>query len=1017
MAYDIPDEIKYKEKIVGSLDLTQLLYAIGFGLAAFLSFRLPIEGEAKLVIPITFVMIGLGFIFLKFDEKLGDIYSFFANIRRASNNSKAAQKFFEVKEMNDNIVQLDDGRLLSILEVQPVNFALFDTNKKQSILQNYKFFLNQLTTPIQILIRTQKVSLDTYFDQIEKHRSTDELLTSIYADFRIFQENHIEKNDVRERKYYLILSSTIGELDALRKLNETTKITEDKLRSCGLEVERLERSALYELFRTYANDTIEESKLEGGNEEKSNDHFRNIITPTFEILKDRAIVNGEYHRIVKIVGFPRKAYDGWLQSFLTKNENYDISLHITPNSIQSMLTYLHNQIIQQTSDLMMSTSKGTPNPSLENKLADTRMVYDSIYRGEEKIFRVGVYIDAKTSKKEELDILTQKAKANLDSRMMVSSVSTWRMADGIKSTLPIVNDKLGANRDFLSNSLMATFPFISSVNTKKKGIFFAHDIDTLNPIFIDFEGMANKHCFVLGVSGSGKSYTTKYLLMQRLLIEKTKAYILDPNGEYVALTDSLNGQVIKLSRESKSTINLFDMAGEDLGSKKLSLISAFDIICGGITEPQKAVLSSVISLAYSRRGILSDKPDSWRRDPPTFSEIKKVLEEMKDKNENRFADPSIEVLLNRISMYCKGEVFGFLDAQTKIDVEKEVTCFDLSELPSQVKNLMMFAVLELINREVKKDVKPKVILIDEGWALLRSEEAAGYVFNFVKNSRRYNASFVFISQEIEDLQKNEAGMAVLNNCQTKILMKQNSTNLDRISHSLLLNEETRNFLLSARNGQGLLITEQNIQKFQVNASEKLHALITTKPSDVLKADKKTKTTKKTEISLDLEKGIYEKNSLTDPEINYLLMNGFEMHKDRLMGASGSKMYLLKLRHNESKEHAFLCWKIYELLKERFGNAKIHLATTKGVDVSILFDDTRRIAFEVETGTNYDKKGDEVLDQRFKQTRAEFDQLYIIVSEWQEKRRYSKYGTTITRDEIIPVIEHISTGYPQPYQNQ
>ncbi|MBS7615473.1 hypothetical protein KEJ18_07090, partial [Candidatus Bathyarchaeota archaeon] len=106
--------------------------------------------------------------------------------------------------------------------------------------------------------------------------------------------------------------------------------------------------------------------------------FSYLITPSYlEIKPNYARINETYHRVIQASGYPRKVEDGWLQAFLNKNENYDISIHIQPSLIEETLAFLHNQIIRQTTDLIASTAKGTPNPSLEIKLADTKRIYDA----------------------------------------------------------------------------------------------------------------------------------------------------------------------------------------------------------------------------------------------------------------------------------------------------------------------------------------------------------------------------------------------------------------------------------------------------------------------------------------------------------------------------------------------------------------------------------------------------------------------------------------------------------------
>ena len=763
--------------------------------------------------------------------------------RQARYDSKTAQKFFEIREIKGNAFILDNETAIAVLQVRPLNFGLMDDARKKAVIANYKAFLNQIPVPIQILVRNRQFDLTAYFEALEKSgRILQTNLLGLFSDNKVFETNFLVSKKVKEKSYYLLIpcQRKASDKEDLSKLDDLVGITQERLKACGLDTRRLETLELAGFIGSYTGSKDNRMDLPPNRKgEGSDDEFRNGITPSFDMKKEYAIVNGEYHRILRIGGYPRQVENGWLQDFLSKNDGYDISLHIQPSTISQMLIHLHNQIIQQTSDLLLSTSKGTPNPMLEIKKADTMRVYDSLYKGEEKLFSVSLYIDSKAGSEGELRLLTEKAKSSLNAQMMIPKLAVWRMADGIKAMLPVGNDALSAQREFLTNPLAATFPFISPATSDKGGVFFGHEIATDSPLFLDFDRMSNKHFFVLGISGSGKSYTSKYLIMQQLFREETAVYILDPNGEYAPLCNSLGGQVVELSRDSKSTINVFDLAGKDYADKMLSLIATFDIIVGGLTESQKGVLSKVLSRAYAKKGILHSKPETWGKRAPTFRNIHKVLSTLRKergKAKETVQDPSIEVLLNRVEMYCRGNIFGFLDRQSKIDVSRRFVCFDLSRLPDAVKTLMMFSVLEIIKHEIARDRKPKSILIDEGWSLLRSRAAAGYVFEFVKTSRKFNASIGFISQEIEDLLGSRTGRSILNTASVKILMRQNPSNIDEISRLLKLNDTSKEFLLTAANGQGLVMSEEGNYKFFVKASPKLHDLITTKPGEV-KTDK------------------------------------------------------------------------------------------------------------------------------------------------------------------------------------
>ncbi|MCX6771136.1 MAG: ATP-binding protein [Candidatus Micrarchaeota archaeon] len=1110
-SYDIPDEVKYREKIVFGLDLKQLCYFCVFTVLAFLSLNLPLEGEAKLILPSLFSILGAGFIFLNLEERALDAWHYYSGVRKASPSDPKAQRLVGIKAIENGQITLLDGSLRAILKVEPINFSLLDEGQKAAFVSNYREFLNHLTDPIQILVRTEKCDAEEAFSDAQlKMKGAQQETAAIFRDFFTYEREFMESKKVRGRKYYLIATQySIGTPEEGRaQLEQKVQIIQEKLSSCGLRSERLGNGALTHLFSSYSMPTDKEQKQDEPKKGKSifnalfhpmgiakgnssagirsptlhqnpfanplepllakirksiepslnsiiwffikakidisaifypvqmpkkqkkprepainADPFASIesvawiriakkepekstiksLTPDFDISSNCAKVNGICHRIIKTTGYPRKVEDGWLESFMATSEPYDVTLHIHPASISSTLANIHNQIIKQTSDLYAGNAENTPNPSLEIKRKDTMKVYGLLYKGKEKMFNVSLYVDSQADSKDELGLMAKRCRANMNALLIVPKDTDYRMADGIKSMLPIGVDALGAQREFLTSSLCATFPFLYPVDSRMEGTFFAHERKTLNPIFIDFDSMSNKHFFVLGISGSGKSYAAKFLLMQHVLAREAKIYILDPNAEYSNLVQQLGGTEIVLSKDSDKIINLFDLAGEDFGSKMLTLISVFDIITGGLTESQKGALNEALVRVYKKKGIIASNPASWARNAPTFSDLKAVLEDMRRLTARRIRsqdEKSVEVLLNRVRMYARGGFFGFLDRGTRVDLKNKLLDFNLSGLPPQVRQLVMFSVLELISREMRKDKKPKVVLIDEGWSLLRSKEAENYILEFIKTSRKYNASIGFITQEIEDLMRSEGGRSILNTTSTKILLRQNSSNLELISKTLALNERERDYLLRAEKGQGLMMSEQGRYEFMVRAPPLIHALITTDPNDKMaeKAPAKKEEVQEEEPEEYEGHGYYHEKEVDEDEQSRLISRGYVHHNSLLLGACGSHKLLVKRQPQESPEHSLLVWAIADEMLKHGGKPKVQ--ATVGADVTARIG-KRTVCFEVETGENLECHGKEHVREKMEERKRECDTLIVVVTDRRLKDTYAGIARAkaITRTEV------------------
>ena len=87
-------------------------------------------------------------------------------------------------------------------------------------------------------------------------------------------------------------------------------------------------------------------------------------------------------------------------------------------------------------------------------------------------------------------------------------------------------------------------------------------------------------------------------------------------------------------------------------------------------------------------------------------------------------------------MYTDNGVFGFLNKQTNIDFKNDFVCFNIGEMPKQVKPVIMYLLLDYIYMRMKKSLKRKVLVIDEAWSLLQGAEESSYIFEIVKTCRK-----------------------------------------------------------------------------------------------------------------------------------------------------------------------------------------------------------------------------------------------------------------------------------------
>lgn len=565
------------------------------------------------------------------------------------------------------------------------------------------------------------------------------------------------------------------------------------------------------------------------------------MTTLREILKPSFVKNDfdcfqlseELSRTIMAVGYPRTIKEGWLNKIICSTENFDISMHITPSSIGSMLTRLNQELVKQEADLLAAQMNGIVNPSLKIQRDDTLKVLERLQKGEEKLFKLSLYLNARAPTKEKLELLTKKIFSELNSIMIIPKIPFMKMQDAVKSVFPLREDRLRVTREMTSDALSACFPFTTAFfDPDSEGIMLGFNRESRVPIIIEPYALPNHNGIILGTSGGGKSFTAK-LFIARNIMRGIKTMIVDPQGEYSPLVKKFGGMVIEVNQKSKSTINPLDTMGSEVDEKIPSLLELFDILLGGLSEEQKIILAETLPRAYERKVIKKQKSGAFPREQPLLSDVMKEISTAK-KGSTLQSKKQFEALEAKIRPFVKGQ-FSFLNRQTSVEIKDDFVCFDISSAPEKLKPALIFLSMDFVHRKMRENRERKLLVIDEAWSLLKRGENAEQVFELIKTSRKFGLSVVIITQEVEDLVTTSAGKTILANTAWKFLARQEAAVIDELTKKFRLNTEEKNLLLTATPGEGLLFSMNDHLPLRVVASPHEYELITTKPEEMKKA--------------------------------------------------------------------------------------------------------------------------------------------------------------------------------------
>jgi type IV secretory pathway VirB4 component len=554
-----------------------------------------------------------------------------------------------------------------------------------------------------------------------------------------------------------------------------------------------------------------------------------IIAPErMEVDFDYVKINDIYFRTLFIAGYPRFVSPGWLEPIVNFDSSLDISFYIYPVEGKTVLDDLRRKIAEMEAEIATDLERGRiVDPSTQAKLEDARSLQEQLVKGSERFFEFSFYITIPANSIEELNHITRQVESTLGSLLIVAKHATLDQEAAFLSSAPFGMDRLSITRNMDTTSLATTFPLTSAELSSDRGVLYGINSENESFIIFDRFSLENGNMTIFATSGAGKSYFVKLEALRSLMLG-TEVVVIDPESEYKSLAEAVGGEFITFSFNSPSKINPFDLAqvyeqGENqLGLKILSLHSLFKVIMGTITPSQEALLDRALVATYRAKGITQD-PTTQKREPPLMEDLYKTLIGMET--------AEAQDLAARIEKFVRGSFVGIFDKQTNVDIKNPFTVFSVKDLQDVLRPVAMFIILDFIWTRIKKDLKKRLLVVDEAWHMMRYPDSAQFLWSVVKRARKYFLGLTTITQDVEDFLAQDIGKAIVTNSALQVLLKQSPAAIDKISEVFYLSQGERQLLLAANVGEGIFFAGPHHAPIRVVASEEEHRLITTKPQE------------------------------------------------------------------------------------------------------------------------------------------------------------------------------------------
>jgi conjugal transfer ATP-binding protein TraC len=563
----------------------------------------------------------------------------------------------------------------------------------------------------------------------------------------------------------------------------------------------------------------------------TNLNLKDVLAPAaVKVTPKELYVGDKVLRTLFVISFPRFLTEDWFTPVINLDKVYDVSIVIHPVDTEQALRGFQKKVAEVQSQISEREKKGfVRDPVLDVAYQDLEDLRDKLQQATEKLFDVGIYITIYGRDKTEVDHVESELKSILDAKLVYLKPAIFQQEQAYRSVLPLGTDEIEVHYKLNSEPLSSIFPFVSFDLTSDRGILWGVNRHNSSLVLFDRFSMPNYNSVTFAVSGSGKSFLTKLEILRTLMFD-ADVIVIDPEREYEYLCDATGGRYFNISLSSEHHINPFDLPvpredespSDVLRSNIIYLVGLFRIMLGGLSPEEDGIIDRAIAETYSLKDINGDS-DFSNIEPPLLSDFELVLRGM----------DGTASLLQRLEKYTRGTWAGFLNKPTNVDITKRFSVFSVRDMEDELKSVAVYIITHYIWTAVRKELRKRLLVVDEAWWMMKSEDTASFLFGLAKRGRKYYLGVATITQDVNDFLKSPYGLPILTNSSIQILLKQSPTTIDNVQSTFHLTDEEKYLLLESGVGEGLFFAGLKHVAVKVIASYTEEQIITSDPSQLL----------------------------------------------------------------------------------------------------------------------------------------------------------------------------------------
>ena len=787
--------------------------------------------------------------------------------------ANSVQKTIPYRNVYKNgIIEIEEGYFSRSYLLTDINFRIANNEEQESIFLSYGDLLNSFGPECEVSITinnknidkaefTKSTLIEYKNDRLDQYR---EEMNTILLD-----KMSEGKNNLVHEKYLTVTIPSESIEEAILEFSRIDgqvnrylkKITKDNGSTPLTIEERLE--ILYNIYNLGTDVPMLRTKYMDGIEAKTFDldflnrqgiTTKDLIAPSSFVFKKNYFKMGDnYGQVVYVENYPTYLKTDLLPDLSDLAANMLVTVHFDSMPQDRAIKLIKNQMTSINSSVVDAQKQASKSgydatlisPSLQKAQSEAEKLLTDVTSRNQKLFFVTLVVTHFAKDKEELEKNFKVLQSIFNRHLIMAKTLDYQQEYGFNSSLPLGHNMIKTARLNTTESASVFIPFSAQEWNQKNGFYYGVNTVSRNMIVYNRKKGHNYNGIVLGIPGSGKSFSSKREIVNVILNTDDEVYIIDPEREYVALAKLLGGEVVKISAGTDVHLNPFDLdiddceKGQDPVSIKSSLIESIcEIVVGGnfgLSPIQKSVIDRCTRIVYKPYIETMQKRKAIHENDTYDESIAPTMEDFYDCLLSQ-PEPEAQQIALSLELYIKGSYNTFAK-RTNVNSKNRFVVYDIKDISDAMRELGLQICLNAIWTKMISNKRKNLytwMYIDEFHLFAKRESSASYIQNIYKRARKWNGIPTGMTQEIGDLLISKTVSSVISTSEFVMLLNQDPIGKKQLGELFNLSDEEKEYITNVDSGTGLLVrNERSKVPFtdEFPKGNKLYAAMTTKSDD------------------------------------------------------------------------------------------------------------------------------------------------------------------------------------------